>query len=319
MGILEPEYTFFDFYSLQKDSLNEIVLPTPVERLRMISGACGTLGIANPKYFQKQRFVRELKKLHADSIILDLGAGSGYNTIDFFLLADEKIIVMTPEPTSVYEVFGFIKVCLIRELNRKLEGFPAALEILAKDEINKPNKIKLTIGDLLKEIEKKNKEAHEIFKATLDEFRPKLVLNMVKDSDDVKEGKAIQAAVLELLCIHLDFLGYISYDQSVKEAVRSMTPFILHAPGSQAGQDLSALIRVNLLGKRGFKEILERRRWRKHVESFGKEYPAKDLLNNAPICSVNCFYWGDCEYQDGGGPCRVRHLEPVLAESVSVL
>lgn len=314
MGILEPEFTFFDFYSLQKDSLNEIVLPTPVDNLKMISGACGTLGIANPKYFQKQRFVRELKKLHADSIILDLGAGSGYNTIDFFLLADEKIIVMTPEPTSIYEAFGFIKVCLIRELNRKLRKYPAALEVLAKDEINKPNKIKLTIGDLLNEVEKKDKAAYEIFKTTLDEFRPKLILNQVKNSADIKEGKAIQGAVLDLLCVQLDFLGYISDDQKVKEAVRNMKPFILDAPSSRAAQDLTALIRVGLLGKKGFKEILERRRWRKHVESFAREYPEKDLLKNATICSQNCFYWGDCEYQDGGGACRVRHMEPVLTE-----
>lgn len=318
MGILEPEYTFFDFYTLQKDSLSEIVLETPIENLQMISGACGTLGLANPKYFQKQRFVRELKKLYADTIILDLGAGSGYNILDFFLLADEKIIVMTPEPTSVFEVFGFIKVCLMRELTRRLKEYPKALAIIAKEEINRPGKIQMTVGDLLREVEKISTEAAEIFEQTLESLTPKLILNMVKDHDEVKEAQAIQAAALELLCVHLEFLGYISYDPQVKEAVKALRPFLLHNPKSKPSQDLSALIRVSLLGKKGMKEILEKRRWRKYVESCAKEYPERDVLAHAPICSVKCFYWGDCEYQDGGNPCRVRHLEPVLRESAVI-
>ena len=43
MGILEPEFTFYHFYTLQKDTLADILLDTPVENLKLISGACGTL------------------------------------------------------------------------------------------------------------------------------------------------------------------------------------------------------------------------------------------------------------------------------------
>lgn len=315
MGILEPEYTFFDFYTLQKESLHEILLDTPVENLRIVSGACGTLGLANPKYFQKQRLIRELKKLPADKVFLDLGAGSSYNTIDFFMLADEKILVVSPEPTSVYEAFGFLKVCLIRELNRKLRNFPKALEILADVEINKPGKSQLTIGDILQKVKKINKTAFELFRETLANFNPKLILNQVKEPDELKEGKAIQAAAIELLSIHVEYLGYISYDQEVIKAVKNVKPFLLHNPKSQASKDLSALIRVNLLGKKGVKEIIERHRWRKHVENYSREFPERNFLQDAPICSMNCFYWGDCEYQDGGRPCRVRHLEPMLRET----
>ncbi|MCH8954191.1 DUF4339 domain-containing protein [candidate division KSB1 bacterium] len=315
MGILEPEYTFFDFYSLQKDTLSQIVLDTPIENLRIISGACGTLGLANPKYFQKQRFIRELKRLPADVVFLDLGAGSSYNTIDFFLLADEKILVVTPEPTSIYEAFGFIKICLMRELNRVLKNFPEAMELIASDEINKPGKTHLTIGDLLQQVKKINEQAFNVFKDVLDNFSPRLILNMVKDDEDLKEGKAIQAAAMELLSIHIEYLGYISYDHEVRAAVKNVKPFLLNNPKSQASKDLSALIRVNLLGKKGVKEILEKYRWRKQIENYAKEFPERaDFLQDAPICSMNCFYWGDCEYEDGGKPCRVRHLEPRLKE-----
>jgi len=230
MGILEPEYTFFDFYSLQKDNLSQIVLDTPIENLRIISGACGTLGLANQKYFQKQRLIRELKRLPADAVFLDLGAGSSYNTIDFFLLADEKILVVTPEPTSIYEAFGFLKVCLMRELNRTLKNFPEALEIFTSEEFNKPGKTQLTICDILAEVKIINEQAYNVFTKVLDDFSPKLILNMVKDKEDLKEGKAIQAAAMELLSIHIEYLGYVSYDPEVRAAVKNVKPFLLNNP-----------------------------------------------------------------------------------------
>jgi len=312
MGILDPEFTFFDFYTLQKESLADIVLQTPVENLSLISGACGTLGLANPKYFQKQRFIRELKKLEADSIILDLGAGAGFNTIDFFMLADERILVTTPEPTSVYEAFGFIKVCLLRELNRKLKNYPDARAIVADAEINKPNHIKQTVGDVMQCVGRVSQEALTIFKDTLQSFTPKLILNMVKSDDELKEAQAIQAAALELLCVRVEMLGYISFDFTVKDAVKKMKPFLLFDAKGRASQDLSAMIRVNILGKKGVKELLERRRWRRQMQNYGQEYPERNVEEEAPICSVRCFYWGDCEYENGGSPCPVRHMEPVL-------
>ncbi|MFQ5640379.1 MAG: P-loop NTPase [bacterium] len=314
LGMLEPKYTFFDFYSLQKDTLDEIALETPVENLRLISGACGTLGLANPKYFQKRRFMRELKRLQADYIILDLGAGSSYNVVDFFLLADEKFLVVSPEPTSVYEAFGFIKVCLMRHLNRTLRKHDLALEIIAQERVNRPGKIQLTINDLLEKIDKIDGAAARLFSEVLDSFRLNLILNMVKGREDIKEGIAIQAAAMELLSVKIQFLGFISYDPNVRDAVKRLKPFLLYNPKSQASQDLTALLRVNMLGKKGFKEILERRKWRAQIKESAKEFPDTNVLKDAQICSENCFYWGDCEYEAGGNPCRVRHLEPVLRE-----
>jgi flagellar biosynthesis protein FlhG len=243
MGILEPPLTFFDFYTLQKDSLNDIVIDTPVKNLRMISGSCGTLGVANPKFFQKQRFIRELKTLKADYIILDLGAGADFNVIDFFLLAEEKLLVATPEPTSLHEAFGFIKICLLRELTRALKGRPAALAILAKDEVNRPGKIRLTIAELLKEIETVDAPAGEIFRQVLASFRPRLILNMVKEPDEIKEGLAIQAAARELLSVTVQYWGHISLDPKVGEAVKDFKPFLIYDPNCAASQELSALLR----------------------------------------------------------------------------
>lgn len=250
MGILEPEYTYFDFYTLQRHSLNDIVLQTSVDNLRMISGACGTLGLANPKYFQKLRFIRELKKLQADFILLDLGAGSSFNVIDFFILADEQVLVMSPEPTSVHEAFGFIKICFMRKLNRAFKYHPKILELLAKEEVNRPGRIQLTATELLREIIKIESNAGFIFTSVLESFQPKLLLNMVRDQEDIKEAMAIQSATKELLSLQVGYLGHVSYDPSVSQALNNLKPFLSHDPNSQASQDLTELIRTKLLSSK---------------------------------------------------------------------
>jgi flagellar biosynthesis protein FlhG len=313
LGILEPRFTLFDYYTLQKESLSDIVLSTPVKNLRLISGACGSLGLANPTYLQKELFVQDLKKLQADKILLDLGAGSSNDIIDLFLLADEKILVATPQPTSLYEAFGFLKVCLLRVLNHALKDFPAVMELFAREKINRPEKLQLTMAELVSKVAKIEARAAGILEKVLRAFRPKMILNMVRNKDDVKEGMALQLAAAELLSIDIDYLGYVSFDAIVDEAVKKTQPFLLFAPDSKASQDLSALIRVKLLGKKGVKEFFEKRRWQKQIHHHAKEYPQLEVLQDAPICSVNCFYWDNCEYQQGGHPCRVRHLEPVLS------
>ncbi len=317
LGMLEPRFTLFDYYTLQKESLQDIVLATPVQNLHLISGACGALGLANPTETQKQLFIQDLKKLHADKILLDLGAGSSLDIIELFLLADEKILVATPQPTSLYEAFGFLKVCLLHELNQALKGFPPVMEFFIKEKINKPEKMPHTMADLARKVAEIDAAAAGIFEKILHDFRPKMILNMVQNKDDIKEGMAFQLAATELLSIDLDYLGYISFDQIVTDAVKNTKPFLLQAPDAKASQDLSALIRVKLLGKKGFKEIFEKRKWQKQIRNSSKEYPQLNVLKDAPICSVNCFYWDNCEYQEGGLPCRVRHLEPVLSEKAS--
>ncbi|MCL4708239.1 P-loop NTPase [bacterium] len=311
LGMLEPRFTLFDYFTLQKESLSDIALPTPVPNLHLISGACGSLGMANPTHLQKQLFIQDLKKLHADKVLLDLGAGSSLDIVDLFLLADEKILVAAPHPTSLYEAFGFLKVCLLRELNAALKSFPAAMELFIKEKINRPEKMQCTMAELVGKMSRLDRHAAHEFEKILHAFRPRMILNMVQKKDDVKEGMALQVAAAELLSIELDYLGYVSFDPIVTQAVKETKPVLLFAPESKAAQDLAALVRVKLQGRKGIKEFFEKKKWQKQIRHYSKEYPRLEVLQDVPICSVNCFYWDNCEYQEGGHPCRVRHLSPI--------
>ena len=312
MGILEPEYTFYDFYTLRRDSLKDILLNTSIENLKLISGACGTLGLANPRYSQKLRFIAELKSINADFILLDLGAGSSFNVIDFFIAADIGIAVTTPEPMAIQETFNFIKISLFRKILRKFSRTPQVYDVIEQFAQSERGRLHFSMEQVIAEVKKINTIAANDLEGVLDSFNPKLILNMVHSAGETKEGAALKTAVEELLSVNLDYLGYIDYDDSVRMAVKELKPFIISNPGSKASRSLAQLVSAGLLGNKGLKGFREKKRVLRQIKAGASEYPGHNLNESDTICSVKCFYWDDCEYQNGGHPCPVRHLDPIF-------
>ena len=312
MGFLEPKYTFLDYYTMERETLEDIILDSPIDKLKLISGACGTLGMANPKYSQKQKLIRDLRNLNADYIIMDLAAGSSYNVIDFFLAVDEQIVVTTPEPTAIQEAFDFIKLCLIRKLQQAFKNEPEVLSVLEIEGFNNMTQLNASITDLLENIDKTNSKIIQRVEQELSSFRPKLILNMVMEPDEIKEGMSIKTAASELLAIDIDYIGYIEYDETMRQSVKDLRPFVLHNPGSRAARDIAKIVTLKLMKKNRVEAYLRNWQIKRKAQAQAREYPDGHDKESDVICSVKCFYWDDCEFQSGGMPCRVRHLEPIF-------
>lgn len=312
MGFLEPKYTFLDYYTMNRETLGDIIVDSPIENLKLISGACGTLGIANPKYSQKQKLIRDLRNLPGDYVIMDLGAGSSLNTIDFFLAVDEGIVVTTPEPMALQESFDFIKLCLIRKMQQVFKNEPDVLSILGIEGLNNLTQLTAPINELLENARKSSTEIAERIESELDSFRPRLILNMVMEPDEIKEGMSMKTAAADLLAIDLDYVGYIEFDESLRQSIKDLRPFILHNPRSIASRSIAKIITIKFLKQNKFESAIKNWRMRRTIQSHADDYPNGIEKNSDTICSHNCFYWDDCEFQNGGLPCRIRHLEPIF-------
>lgn len=312
MGILEPEYTFYHFYTLQREKLEDICLDTPVSNLKLISGACGTLGLANPRYSQKVRFINQLRQLDADYILLDLGAGSSYNVIDFFLAADEGLLVTTPEPTAIQETFNFLKVVILRRLVRQFRKNPPVLNIIDQYMYSEPGKMQFTMDEIIKDVKEIDSDASWYIESFLDNYRPHLILNMVHSTKEIREGDSFRTAAHDILNVNVDYIGYVEYDDVVRKSVKEMKPFVMDNPRSKAAKSLAKLISVGMLQKSGWAGYKEKRRVLQNLRAESNEYPDSAVQESDTICSVNCFYWGDCDYQEGGYPCPIRNLDPMF-------
>ncbi|OPZ72083.1 MAG: Flagellum site-determining protein YlxH [bacterium ADurb.Bin478] len=268
--------------------------------------------MANPRFTQKLRFINELRRIHADYVLLDLGAGSSFNVIDFFIAADQGIVVTTPEPMAIQETFNFLKIALMRKIMRQFKNQPEIAALFEQEAFTENIQHGATLGSLLQKIRAIDQTAGNTAAKLFDAFKPSLILNMVHSQEEVKEGIALATAAEELLYINLEFLGYVDYDDSVRKAVKEMRPFMIDNPKSKASKSLAKLISVGLQGKSGWKGFMDRRRVIRQAAEEAKNYPVNQMRESETICSVQCFYWGDCEYQNGGYPCPVRHLDPIF-------
>lgn len=137
---LRPKYTLADVLSGAKE-MQEIVSSTPYG-IKVIAGVSGMSSIADLDDVDRIRLVRELQKLsEADFIIIDTGAGISKNVIDFILAADDVMILVTPEPTSIQDAYGLIKVIskkprnLLPEIHivaNRAPSIPAGNQIVAR-------------------------------------------------------------------------------------------------------------------------------------------------------------------------------------------
>ena len=116
LGVGMPRRTLGDFLERRVENIGDLVVETKIKRLGLISGAKDSLWVANLKHAQKRRFISKLLDLDADYIIVDLGAGTTFNTLDFFISADLCIVALVPEPTSIENVYRFIKSAFYRKL-----------------------------------------------------------------------------------------------------------------------------------------------------------------------------------------------------------
>jgi flagellar biosynthesis protein FlhG len=225
LGIKNPVRTLNDYVTRKYANIEEIPTRTQVSGLDLICGASEILSLANPQFGQKFKIMQSMSRLSADHVILDLGAGSSYNVLDFFLIADHPIVVLTPEPVSIQNAYAFVRNCVYRKLNRMANQQSSLQEVIyaAMDPKNE-NQLR-TIVDLYQAVRKSHGAgvAGTILQA-VSRIRPMIVTNMIKEEKDANAGSIIAMVAEKYLTICSMQLGAIVHDPAVEKMVSQMTP-----------------------------------------------------------------------------------------------
>ena len=240
LGVAAPTLTLSDYVQSPSMRIEDVVVETPLRNLRLISGAQDILDIANPKYTQKVKLLRAIQQLDVEIIILDLGAGTNFNTLDFFLMADKGIVVVVPEPTSIENAYRFIKAALYRKL--KLMAVEPKIRDVIDKAMDKKNAFGLrTPAELIEYITQLDSGTGDRLRQEVNRFRPRLVLNQVRAFGDVRIGFLMQNACLKYFGVRVDFLGYIKNDESVWQSIRKRQPITLNGGYSRIAQSFQTI------------------------------------------------------------------------------
>ena len=245
LGVDAPTRTLSDLVLGRVEDIGELIQSTPIRNLHLISGAQDPVGIANMRHMQKARLIRKFREIQADFVLLDLGAGTATNTLDFFLLADQKIVVVTPEPTSIENAYRFIKSAFYRMLRASTPS-PYVRQLIEQAMDVKNNRGIRTPKDLLTEVKRLSPTDGIELQGKMEQFKISLIVNQVRVKSEAEIGKSILMVCERYFGMAVDYMGYLPYDNAVWQSIRKRVPFLIDAPNSTAVTHLEGILR-NLL------------------------------------------------------------------------
>jgi flagellar biosynthesis protein FlhG len=238
LGVRTAKNDLGSFADRKVESLEEILHPTCVPGLKLIAGSRDTLGAANPKYQQKTRFLRHLRRVDADCVILDLGAGTSFPVLDLFNGSSRKTAVLAPEPTSLQNAYSFLKMALYRMLMTQM-GMAAekdsairtivrrALDFSSVDRVQ-------SIKHLAERLRGVSAEGHSRMMELIRGFHVLLVVNMATPLEGRVVSHNLSQACQDFLHFEPVYAGNIGLDQEIGVSVRRMRPFLLdHRTGAR--------------------------------------------------------------------------------------
>ena len=242
LGMQAPKFVINDFLSRHVSSIEEIVLSTDFEGVSFISSAGNIPSQANPKFAQKIKIINSLMALKTDIVIIDIGAGSSYDVMDFFSMTDKGILVTVPEPTSIINSYGFVKNVVYRRFMTLFRQYPLVMDLIKRGMNPDAEKGISAIKELLAELAVVNPECWLKAKSMLSSFMPNIIVNMTSTESDVKLGEKLKAIITKYLSVDATCLGEIPEDASIKISAKKMIPFSILTPNSTASQAVRAIV-----------------------------------------------------------------------------
>jgi len=229
------------FIKNSTSSLEEIMTDTSYPGLKLIRGSENSLFLANLNHFKKLKLIRQIRALPAGSVVIDLGTGSAYNTLDLFIIAKPGILVVTPEPTAVENTYYFLKSCAVRILKLYAQYYrnTELAQKVAQGLENNSNTLRAFFDSLAST----DAQSNEILLAALKNFKPYLVVNKTRSDKDVLLGRSIVDVVRKYFLLEMDLLGAIPYDERVHWSLKKFVPFILEYPESSVSETIKAMAR----------------------------------------------------------------------------
>ncbi len=238
LGVEEPNYCLHKFLWKEFKRIEEVVAKTPFRGLGLVPSRDNAVGATNPRPAQKNRLLSQIRSLVVDYAIIDLPAGSDFNTVDFFLAADLHIVVVVPEPTAIESAFRLIKCAFIRKV-RSVKGVDRLIiDLQASSHCGIP-----TPNQIYEMARERDPEMGKAIHKAMAEFKPRLLVNMTRTRDDLELGPSLAEIGQRHLGLPFDYLGYVENEDVAWVTVRKRRPLLVEYPEAKVAKDIERVTR----------------------------------------------------------------------------
>ena len=251
LGAWALKYRINDYLDKKVRDLSAIAVSTDYG-LQLIGGGSSRLGSANLPFARKLKLMRAIRDINADYVILDLGGDTSYNILDFFLLADSGLVLTTCDPAAYLDAYTFIKMALYRRLVRLFgpesiyrrfrDNTLAALirGFVSPDSTEPPGRI----AELLEQTRCEAPERHHLVETAVRDYRPRLVVNMADNGDDVQAlVQRMQKVSQRILSVRVELAGTIPTSADIARSARDLKPEVGRNPYGTFARAIRQIIR----------------------------------------------------------------------------
>lgn len=239
LGIRSPRSGINSFLNKTVNGLEQVAVPTQISNLAFISSVHCPIEIANLRHAQKIKLINAIQKLPFDYILLDIGAGSNFNALDFFLTSQKGIFICTPEPTSIENAFRFIKAAYLRKLKHIVKRHAFHQKI--KDIVLDAGRLQLGASDIFDLVIRYDPGREMLLRESIGRFHFKFILNQCRKSTDPLLGEKIRTVCNRHFYSDFHFLGNVTYDDRVSDSIVEKALFTTQYPDAAACADLESI------------------------------------------------------------------------------
>ncbi len=240
-GLRQPPKGLADYLTHSNRSLTDYLVQTSLPNLKLITGSGFVPELANLSHEHKLRLITEAKRLPADLVLLDLGAGSALNTIDFFSMTHAGIVVTTPEPTSIVNAYEFLKNVIYRILFRIFRTEQRLLKIVQSSAQPSQDPSHASVDTLIQTIDSISPAAARTVSEICQSLHLHLIFNQARRPQDVMMADKLYTIARRFLGLKLHFGGMIFHQEEVSASVFKMAPISCLNPDSLTAKTLARL------------------------------------------------------------------------------
>ena len=240
LGVTRPGPGLGGFLDHEAETLADVAVDVArAPNLKLVPGTARN-GAANIAAGQKLRLLRAIARLGGDVVVVDVGAGTSFNTIDVFAAADLKLIVMTPQLPSLQNAYAFLKGCVQRSVRRLPDEAVARRrldELMGDDADTRP--VQQAVGELVDS----DPELALSIVDVLGRFGVVLVGNMLVHERDREVLERMSAMIRDYLMMHAPVAAALRMSEAMRKSIDARIPLAITDVSPETSAELRRLAR----------------------------------------------------------------------------
>lgn len=227
-GLSRPNKGWTDYFKEPDQGLERFLSDTKQKNLYLLPSAGFVPEMASLAYEDKVFLIKKIKDLPVDAVFLDLGAGSSQDMVDFFLIADFKLLVTTSEPTALMNNYEFIKNALYRSLKRLYQSNDQIQPLLQAFKESSAS----TLQSFIDQVTEMDSWQKELIENVCKELCIFIIFNQIRKIEEAKASFRLKKVCKKQLNLDLQYPGFIFFNDDIAASVQKMLPISLLRPQS---------------------------------------------------------------------------------------